>query len=193
MTLVLSGLPDKFPKAAGRFERRFIGLGAAAGEEEAVDVRIANRRQPLGQFDGRRIRAAGIGRGVGQPAHLLGGGIGQFGPAVADDDVPQAGQGIEKLAAAVVDQNRAAAGGPHMRLVGQRPIVERMDQMVAVALKFWIGHGSRQLVGETGRGIADQTDDTIKIVAEFVRIRIPTITRDARNSHEFRYMKALEC
>ena len=131
--LVLVGLAETLPIVAGRLEGRFVRLRAAGGEEKAVDARIAQAREPLGQLDGRPIGAAGVARGVAQLSHLPRGGLGQFVAAVADDDVPQAGQAIEKLAARLVDQHGAAAFDPDVRVLLRGRPVQRVEQVCPIA------------------------------------------------------------
>ena len=65
--LDLVGLALRLPVEARRLERRLVRLGAAAGEEDGLHVRVGERRRAwrpaaiAGMFDG-----AGVGREVGE-------------------------------------------------------------------------------------------------------------------------------
>jgi hypothetical protein len=57
---------------------------------------------------------------------------------MADDHIPEASEGIEKLTAIVVNKHGSSSTGPDMGLLLQAPGVERVNQhmLIAVSQRF---------------------------------------------------------
>ena len=116
MTLVrwrLAGDPEVLP---GKLPRRFHRLGATGGEEDAVEVARRVAGDPLGQLDGARVRV-GPQREVGERLGLLGAGLGQLGPAVAELRGEEAREAVEVALAVLVPDPRAFAAHDDGHLV----------------------------------------------------------------------------
>ncbi len=92
--LVLARLADQLPVLLGQLPGRLDGLAAAGREEDPVQVARRGLDQPLGQLDGPGV-GVGPEREEGQVLGLLGRGLGQLDPAVADLHDEQPGQPVE--------------------------------------------------------------------------------------------------
>ncbi len=103
-------------------QSRVDGLGARIGEEHAIHPRRCDRRQPIRQFE--RDRMAHLeGRGEFHGVELARHGVGDFAPAVAGIDAPQARHRVDHL---------PAVGGPVVHTLGAR-------QQSRVGLELTIG------------------------------------------------------
>ena len=95
-----SGRPTDVPVAAGELGRRVDGVRAARAEED-------DRRRRSGARAARRSASSSVGSVVyapndeyaGEPSELVGDGVGDLAPAVADGAVPERGGGIEEAPA----------------------------------------------------------------------------------------------
>ena len=56
----LARLAAQLPVRARHLDRALVRFGAARREEEAIDVRIGQPRQPLGELDRPQVRAPGV-------------------------------------------------------------------------------------------------------------------------------------
>ena len=123
----------QLPVGARHLDAAVGRLAAAAGEEEAVDGRVAEPRQALGQLDGARVGAAGVTGYVGQLGGLLAHRVGQLRPAVPGRYVPEPGQAVDILAPVRVGEDRPVALHPHAGVPLQRLFMERVDEVGEVA------------------------------------------------------------
>ena len=84
------------------------GLGAAVDEDGLAQARGGQVGQLGGEFDGGFV---GVGEGVlvGEFGHLAVRDVGEFFAAVADGDEPEAGHGVDVLAALVIFEEDAGA------------------------------------------------------------------------------------
>ena len=106
--LVPGRLADGREVLARQLPRRLNRFAAPAREVRPVEIAWGEVRQPGGQFNACGV-AVSPQREVGEPGHLLVGGLGEFGPPVADLGDEQAGQAVEEPVAGVV---------PHVAAVG---------------------------------------------------------------------------
>ena len=92
------------------------GLGAAVDEHGLAQPGRGQLSQLGGQLDGRLI---GVGEGVlvGQLGHLPMRDVGQLLAPVADRDQPEAGHGVDVLAALIVLEEDAVALADHQQAV----------------------------------------------------------------------------
>ena len=127
--LDLVGLAERLPVEARGLERALGRLGPAAREEERVDRGVGQAAQALSQLDGLLVGAACVGGVERQRGHLFLGGVGQFAPAVADVDVPQARQAVEVLTPGGVGDARAVALDPDACTGMRRRVVQRVHQV----------------------------------------------------------------
>ena len=150
----------QLPVRARHLDAAVGRLAAAAGEEEAVDGRVAESCEALGQLDGARVGAAGVPGYVGQLGGLLAHRVGQLRPAVPGRYVPEPGQAVDVLAPVRVGEDRPVALHPHTGVPLQRLFVERMDEVCDVAREKVGGgcHGKGVLTGRIARGRATLRD-----------------------------------
>src|SRR5215213_457445 len=83
------------PVVAGNLQRRLIRFRPTGGELEVVEVAREERSEACRQLDRRR---RGETEEVGYERHLADlrrRYLGQFGPAMADIDIPQSGEGVD--------------------------------------------------------------------------------------------------
>jgi len=100
----------------------------------------------FGELHGRQVRRARVRREVGQLLHLRRRRLGQLGAAVADVDVPQAGEPVDvALAAQRLDRRPLAAHVDHRLGVIDR-VVQRVDQVLLVGLDDFGGSQRHQIL-----------------------------------------------
>jgi hypothetical protein len=133
--LRLVGPALKPPIRPRRLERGLVRLGATGCEEEPVDARIGQARQPLGQLYGAGVRASAIARREPESRHLVARGIGQFLASMAQHHVPQPGEAVDVLPTFGVGHHGAVAPGPDVSRLVCRGIVQRVKQVGLVAGK----------------------------------------------------------
>ena len=144
--LDLVGLALGLPVEARRLERRLVGLRPAAGEEHGLHVVVGEPDELFGELHGRQVRRARVRREVGQLLHLRRRRLGQLGAAVADVDVPQAGEPVDvALAAQRLDRRPLAAHVDHRLGVIDR-VVQRVDQVLLVGLDDFGGSQRHQIL-----------------------------------------------
>src|SRR5262249_40590679 len=128
--------------ARGELERAFVRLGAARGEERAVDLAGREAREALGQVE-LRPGVDQVG-GLHQSARLVGDRLGQRRVAMADRGPAPAGGQVDELAAVDVPHTRALAA-----LEGDRPAPDGRHEHLLLAtdeLVELLGH-----LGSTSR------------------------------------------
>ena len=143
----------ELPVVAHQAEDRVVGLGAGRIVEDVAEV-AAHLLGDLGgqQHRGRRRRLE-EGVVVGQLQHLVVGGLGQLGPAVADIDAPEPRHAVEDRVPLPVIDGRALGAGDDAAaaLLGDDLVVGLGGQVVrqVQALQFGDvivadrgGHGS---------------------------------------------------
>ena len=142
-------LADQLP---GRLDR----LGAAGGEEDAIEVARRVAGQALGQLDGAWVGVGPQGE-VGQRAGLLGARLGELGAPVAQLRGEQPGQPVEVALAVLVPHVRALAAHHDRDLVGLvGPHAAEVHPQVATGLLAQVGilgiaaHGSSTQDGRDG-------------------------------------------
>ena len=97
--------------------------------------RIRQSREPLGQLDRARVRAAGVARRVGQRLELLARGLGQLAAPVTEDDVPQSGEPVDVFLPVSIHEHRPVAAHPHVARPMSLRIVEGMNERGEVAFQ----------------------------------------------------------
>jgi len=113
---VALGLADQLEVLARQLPRRLDSLGAAGGEEDAVDVAGSPLGNLLSQFDGFRVGVAPHGE-VGQLGCLFGARLDKLHPAMAELTCEQAGQPVEIALAVLVVDPHPLTVGDHRDLV----------------------------------------------------------------------------
>ena len=131
--LGLVRLAAELPVVAGHLEVAVARLPAPRGEVEAVDVRVGDRGEPLGELDRPRVGAPRVAGRVGELRHLGGGGVHQLPAAVAGGVVPQAREGVDVAVAVRVDELRALAAHPHLAAGVGGGAVQGVDEVFLVA------------------------------------------------------------
>ena len=145
--LGLVGPAAQLPVGAGHLDAALGRLAAPAREEEPVDRRVGDVREPLGQLDRRPVRAAGVPRGVGQGLGLGPRRLRELAPAVTGEHVPQPGQAVDVLPAVGVEQKRPLAPDPDPRGLVGRGVVEGVNEVRGVAgdeLGVGLGRGRQR-------------------------------------------------
>ncbi len=138
----LAGAAKLVPVEAGQLERAVVRLGAAAREEDRVQVTGQQRGDLGGQLDAGAIGRAAEGGGVLQLAHLLGGDFGQFLAPVADVDVPHASGAVDVLVAIDIVEVDTLATLPDdrtlhaVRVKVRQPVQDVAHIQVGEALSF---------------------------------------------------------
>ena len=136
----------------GDQEGGFVGLGAAVGEEDLVELRRGHRPDALGQLDLGADQEEG--RGVGDPVELRLDRVVDLGDGVAAGDGGDAAEEVEVLpSGAVVDVLAlAAAQLDRLRVVepdaGEEALLVPADEIGRVVV---LGEG--RLRGRTGQQI----------------------------------------
>jgi hypothetical protein len=139
--LDLVGLALGLPVEPRGLERRFVGLGAAGGEEDPLHV-AGELDQLAGERDGRDTGRADVAREVRHLLHLGGRRVGQLGAAVPDVDVPQPRQAVDHLVAADVLDHGAPTAHVDDRLGVVDRVMQRMDEVILIGLDE-LGGGQR--------------------------------------------------
>ena len=111
--LALALGPEVLP---GELPRRLDGLGAAGGEEHAVEVARRELRELGRELDRGRVRVA-PDREVLERARLFGRRLGQVAPTVAELHREEAGERVEVALAVGVPQVAALTAGDDRDLV----------------------------------------------------------------------------
>src|SRR5215213_4481554 len=124
------------PVVAGDLQRRLIRFRPTGGELEVVEVAGEERRQPRRELDRRwgcEAEEIGDERDL---TNLSRSHIGQFGPAMADINVPQAGEGIDvALAIRVPEEDVFSPYHDERTVISQGPQVrERVEEMRLVLI-----------------------------------------------------------
>jgi len=99
--LVLARLAAEVEVLARQLERRLHRLTAPAGEEHAVQVTGSQRRDPRRQLDRRWMRIGPVGEEP-ELSGLVGAGLSDVGPTVADVHAEQSRESIEVAVAVLV-------------------------------------------------------------------------------------------
>ena len=118
MTLCFWPLPGDPAVVARELQRRLDRLGAARGEEDAVEVAGRQARDPSRQLDRARMRVAPVGDEV-ELADLALHRLADLGAAVAGVAAEEAREAVEvAVAVLVVDVGALAAGDDRDRVLG---------------------------------------------------------------------------
>jgi hypothetical protein len=134
--LVLHRLADELEVLLGQLPGGLDGLAAAGGEEDLVQVARGVAGEPVGQLDRVRVRV-GPDREERQLLGLLGGGLGELGPAVPGLDDEQPARPSRYLAAVRVPDVGALAlhdGGHRVVLVRGHPGEVHPEMVVGPAV-----------------------------------------------------------
>ena len=143
--LVLGGLARGEPVVAGHLHGALVGLGPAHGEERVVEIARRQRGELGRQLRRRPVRELARRRVVGEAHGLLGDGLGDLPPSVANVHHGEARKAIEELLAALGPDPDALGPLDHELFVGEPGVVlglvrpEMSDRLAAR------GHGSRLL------------------------------------------------
>ena len=130
--LGLCRLVFDLPVIAREFEGGFIGFGAGGREINRRRIGIGVAHDLFAEPHRRLVGLADIGRGKGDAAHLRGGGVGQFAPAMTDIDVPQPRQAVDVFAAVGIVQHRTSALGDDQRLPVIVGMMQRVNQIAPI-------------------------------------------------------------
>ena len=121
-----------------RYFQRLVGLAriklghtprTSADEEDVINRRIADGRQPFGERDRRLIRTTAVSRYIRERGRLRPHRVGQFATPVPRCDVPEARQSVNKRPPVGVGQDCAVARDPDLGLCMSARIVEGVDEM----------------------------------------------------------------
>ena len=117
--LVLLAFAEHPVVVAGELQRRLDRLGAAVGEEDAVEVGRGERGEPRRELDRPRVRVAPERVEV-ELLDLAGGGFAELGAAVAGVDAEEAGEAVEVAVAVLVVDVAALAADDDRDLAARR-------------------------------------------------------------------------
>ena len=131
--LGLVRLAPKLPVVAGHLEVAVARFAAAGGEIEAVDVRIGDGGEALGELDRTRVGAPRIPGCIGKLRHLRGGRIHQLPASVAGGVVPEPREAIDESVAVGVDELRPLAADPDLSAGMRGRAVQGVNEMFLIA------------------------------------------------------------